>query len=1059
MKISSRSKADLISALNSDRSNNEVDSHLLQLLGSDSLARLTSWLSHERRMSSNKSQEHESVDSESLPIAEESRHVIAPKQLENKNHGQTQTIKTRKLGFKSIEAVSISPRLPLTSTAYTQTNNFESVKDVSMQATIPLIDQSTSPLIDNNKEPNLKSPQVSQLNEEVPNSDKSISTLLTPSSNMQQSTDLSSSGQLDEAKAISLFSRHGNRVVVYNISSDGGIVKEQQNAKFFNNYSTSSEKSNTDNCDDEIESISISDICSKNTPQNRHKKFGCVDSSKLDLTNLKMIPNKFLTATKFNGNGIHQLRHSFYWFCVSVFLLFELKIIEGYFLRRLTYRLFPDFLIYFIEYTALFVTVANAVFCFVVYLAFIYKLFIAQILSEKSRLDAQKLKSDDSRALDESVRADCIQSLFAFTSEFFRFSNLPQQPQKDLNFTFSTSATDSLRNSSLSSLVGYRDSPLNTSVTSVHTTSQLRQLLENETCDSVIDPSDCTAFFNRDFDSKFFYYPGIASSADLKSNLALDAIKSFISDSEDATEQRRPLATERRTYRRSFSATDPVPKVYVETRLKEANLELYELKLRIWLCNTIIKPLSEKINEMNLELAEKHANMNITLGQTPIDLIQTAIAHRTDLCNTFLPFIIPYIRVHQNQQYVVNRIHSFSQNIALQEYKWNSGGDTIARDEKDAFSRILPWNEQQKLLTDVELIWHLFCTYMDFHLSPCSSAFSAFSSEIGNKPFSNLYCSKCPSTSTTPVTISTSNLTDLFPPAIVAKKQKQNLLRGEDASCQNMEDDGEFFIRMNETTPPTFEFVIDELNYSNSMGKTSKDKRDIYYRLAKEKGWRARSAFKLLQLDESFNVFKDEEERKKIKIVAVDLQPMSSLPGVIQIQGDITEDATAEQIISHFDGQLAQLVVCDGAPDDFPCKKRQHNLCPNEPVLQRNDCISSLKSPTNRALVPFMACGDLSGFDSDRTYPLELSKISEEFSDWKYIPRSVVQPPTEPAYKKALGLKKDGSMLNKEDKQSKHLSERRINVNLNDGDEVVDEEQIFYDECDENCLSILNISD
>lgn len=34
------------------------------------------------------------------------------------------------------------------------------------------------------------------------------------------------------------------------------------------------------------------------------------------------------------------------------------------------------------------------------------------------------------------------------------------------------------------------------------------------------------------------------------------------------------------------------------------------------------------------------------------------------------------------------------------------------------------------------------------------------------------------------------------------------------------------------------------------MGKTSKDKRDAYYRLAKEQGWRARSAFKLLQLDQ-----------------------------------------------------------------------------------------------------------------------------------------------------------------------------------------------------------------
>ena len=39
------------------------------------------------------------------------------------------------------------------------------------------------------------------------------------------------------------------------------------------------------------------------------------------------------------------------------------------------------------------------------------------------------------------------------------------------------------------------------------------------------------------------------------------------------------------------------------------------------------------------------------------------------------------------------------------------------------------------------------------------------------------------------------------------------------------------------------------------MGKASKDKRDIYYRLAKENGWRARSAFKLLQINEEFNIF------------------------------------------------------------------------------------------------------------------------------------------------------------------------------------------------------------
>lgn len=33
------------------------------------------------------------------------------------------------------------------------------------------------------------------------------------------------------------------------------------------------------------------------------------------------------------------------------------------------------------------------------------------------------------------------------------------------------------------------------------------------------------------------------------------------------------------------------------------------------------------------------------------------------------------------------------------------------------------------------------------------------------------------------------------------------------------------------------------------------------------------------------------------------------------VQGDITSEATAREVISHFDGQQAELVVCDGAPD------------------------------------------------------------------------------------------------------------------------------------------------
>ena len=124
------------------------------------------------------------------------------------------------------------------------------------------------------------------------------------------------------------------------------------------------------------------------------------------------------------------------------------------------------------------------------------------------------------------------------------------------------------------------------------------------------------------------------------------------------------------------------------------------------------------------------------------------------------------------------------------------------------------------------------------------------------------------------------------------------------------------------------------------MGR-AKDKRDIYYRKAKEEGFRARSAFKLLQIDEAFHVL-DGAKRvvdlcaapgswsqvlsrrlqpaagalaPDVRIVAVDLQPMSPVRGVVQIVGDITKEATAREIIAQLGDAPADLVISDGAPD------------------------------------------------------------------------------------------------------------------------------------------------
>ncbi|KAL1955753.1 hypothetical protein VTO42DRAFT_8151 [Malbranchea cinnamomea] len=59
------------------------------------------------------------------------------------------------------------------------------------------------------------------------------------------------------------------------------------------------------------------------------------------------------------------------------------------------------------------------------------------------------------------------------------------------------------------------------------------------------------------------------------------------------------------------------------------------------------------------------------------------------------------------------------------------------------------------------------------------------------------------------------------------------------------------------------------------MGKSSKDKRDAYYRLAKEQNWRARSAFKLIQIDEQFDLFAHADPDSVTRVVDLCAAPGS----------------------------------------------------------------------------------------------------------------------------------------------------------------------------------------
>lgn len=65
----------------------------------------------------------------------------------------------------------------------------------------------------------------------------------------------------------------------------------------------------------------------------------------------------------------------------------------------------------------------------------------------------------------------------------------------------------------------------------------------------------------------------------------------------------------------------------------------------------------------------------------------------------------------------------------------------------------------------------------------------------------------------------------------------------------------------------------------------------------------------------SKKLYENNQNKDNVKIVAVDLQAMAPLPGVKQLQGDITKLTTATSIIEYFNDEKAQLVICDGAPD------------------------------------------------------------------------------------------------------------------------------------------------
>ena len=110
----------------------------------------------------------------------------------------------------------------------------------------------------------------------------------------------------------------------------------------------------------------------------------------------------------------------------------------------------------------------------------------------------------------------------------------------------------------------------------------------------------------------------------------------------------------------------------------------------------------------------------------------------------------------------------------------------------------------------------------------------------------------------------------------------------------------------------------------------NKQKRDIYVRKSQVDGYRARSAYKLIEIQEKFKILKNgysvidlgaspgswsqyvAKTVKSGRLVSVDLKEMENIENTMQIKGDFTKKETQEKIRSNFNSKV-NVVLSDMA--------------------------------------------------------------------------------------------------------------------------------------------------
>ena len=115
-----------------------------------------------------------------------------------------------------------------------------------------------------------------------------------------------------------------------------------------------------------------------------------------------------------------------------------------------------------------------------------------------------------------------------------------------------------------------------------------------------------------------------------------------------------------------------------------------------------------------------------------------------------------------------------------------------------------------------------------------------------------------------------------------------------------------------------------------SKNWVNKQRRDTYVKQSKIDGYRARSAYKLIEIDEKFKIFKGgisvidigaapgswsqyaTKVAKSGRLISIDLKEMEPIGNTVQIHGDFTEQETQDEIKKHINNKV-DVVMSDMA--------------------------------------------------------------------------------------------------------------------------------------------------